>query len=45
MNDVVRYWTSNTFVPGSFRRGWLPAHPTLFILRDVYEHWQLRRRL
>ncbi|MDA9982588.1 glycosyltransferase [Gammaproteobacteria bacterium] len=39
MNDVVRYWTSNTFVPGSFRRGWLPAHPTLFILRDVYEHY------
>jgi glycosyltransferase involved in cell wall biosynthesis len=39
MNDVVRYWTSNTFVPGSFRRGWLPAHPTLFVLRNVYEQF------
>ena len=38
-NKVVRYWTSNTFVPGSFTRGWLPAHPTLFVLHDVYEQY------
>lgn len=34
---VFRYWTSNTFVPGSFRKGWLPAHPTFFVKREVYE--------
>ncbi len=39
MNNVVRYWTSNTFVPGSFKRGWLPAHPTLFVLSDIYEQF------
>ena len=36
---VVRYWTSNTFVPGSFKRGWLPAHPTFFVQRQVYEQF------
>jgi glycosyltransferase involved in cell wall biosynthesis len=36
---VVRYWTSNTFVPGSFERGWLPAHPTFFVQRQVYEQF------
>lgn len=39
MEKVVRYWTSNTFVPGSFRRGWLPAHPTFFVHRGVYERF------
>ena len=37
MDKVVRYWTSKPFVPGSFRRGWLPAHPTFFVVREVYE--------
>lgn len=37
LDKVVRYWTSNPFVPGSFRRGWLPAHPTFFARREVYE--------
>ena len=27
MNNVVRYWTSNTFVPGSFKRGMASRTP------------------
>jgi hypothetical protein len=36
-DKIVRYWTSNAFVPGAFRTGWLPAHPTFFVRREVYE--------
>lgn len=28
---VVRYWHSETYVPGMFEAGWHPAHPTLFV--------------
>jgi len=34
---VVRYWQSRSFQPGLFNKGWLPAHPTFFVKRDVYE--------
>jgi len=34
---VVRYWTSREFEPGLFARGWLPAHPTFFVRRSVYD--------
>lgn len=34
---VVRTWTSRPFHPGLLRRGWMPAHPTLFLRRRVIE--------
>ncbi|MGY1488084.1 glycosyltransferase family 2 protein [Methylobacillus pratensis] len=34
---VIRYWKSRHFKPGSFKRGWMPAHPTFFVRRSVYE--------
>ena len=36
---IVRYWQSNTFVSGSFARGWCPPHPTFFVRRSVYERF------
>ena len=36
-NKVVRYWKSCIFVPGLFKRGWMPAHPTFFVRREIYE--------
>jgi glycosyltransferase involved in cell wall biosynthesis len=36
-NKVLRYWKSRTFVPGLFKRGWMPAHPTFFVRREIYE--------
>jgi glycosyltransferase involved in cell wall biosynthesis len=36
-NKVVRYWKSRNFAPGLFKRGWMPAHPTFFVRREIYE--------
>lgn len=36
---VVRYWRSSTPAPDGFQWGWMPAHPTLFLRRSVYERF------
>lgn len=33
---IVRYWQSQVFRPGLFEQGWIPAHPTFFVKRDIY---------
>ena len=34
INKIVRYWKSKKY--NSFSTGWHPAHPTLFLTREVY---------
>ncbi len=34
---VIRYWKSGDYREGLFERGWMPAHPTFFVRRRVYE--------
>jgi glycosyltransferase involved in cell wall biosynthesis len=36
---VVRYWRSGEFRPGRFKSGWMPAHPTFFVRRRLYEQF------
>ncbi len=36
LEKVIRYWTSQPFEPGLFCRGWIPAHPTFFVKKTVY---------
>ena len=36
-NKTIRYWKSKPFTPGLLKKGWMPAHPTLFLKREVYE--------
>jgi glycosyltransferase involved in cell wall biosynthesis len=36
---LVRYWRSRPFSPGLFKRGWMPAHPTFFVRREIYEKY------
>lgn len=36
INKVVRTWRSGACRPGSFHKGWMPPHPTLFLRRHVY---------
>lgn len=36
-NKVVRYWKGQTFNPKLLKRGWMPAHPTVFMRHEVYD--------
>ena len=36
-NLVRRYWKSGGYNRNSFKYGWMPPHPTLFLKREVYE--------
>jgi len=38
-NKVVRYWKSGPYKPGSFRKGWHPAHPALFVRKAIYDKY------
>ena len=38
-DQIVRYWRSSDFRPGLFLRGWVPAHPTVFVRKQVYEQF------
>ena len=35
-NKVVRHWQSQDFKPSLLKKGWMPAHPTLYLKREVY---------
>lgn len=39
LNKVVRYYDSSYFTPSKFGYGWMPAHPTFFVKRDIYERY------
>lgn len=34
---IVRRWATGPFELGRLKRGWMPAHPTLYLRRSVYE--------
>jgi len=36
---IVRYWQSQPYEEGLFLKGWMPAHPTFFVRRSVYERF------
>ncbi|MDP8568095.1 glycosyltransferase family 2 protein [Methylophilus aquaticus] len=36
---ITRYWKSRPFCAGLFKKGWMPAHPTFFARREVYEQF------
>ncbi|MCE7530510.1 glycosyltransferase family 2 protein [Polynucleobacter sp. IMCC 29146] len=36
-NKVLRYYDSSHFHPDKFRFGWMPAHPTVFVRRELYQ--------
>lgn len=39
LNKVVRFWKSQDYRPGLFQRGWVPAHPTFFARKKVYDEY------
>lgn len=36
-SKVIRRWKSGEYKRSNFVRGWMPAHPTVFMRRSVYE--------
>lgn len=36
-NKVTRTWISKEYISGSFKKGWMPPHPTFFVKGEVYE--------
>jgi glycosyltransferase involved in cell wall biosynthesis len=36
-SKVLRYYDSGHFHPNKFRYGWMPAHPTVFVRRELYQ--------
>ncbi len=39
LNHIVRYYQSKNFSPQSLSKGIMPAHPTLFLRKAVYEKY------
>ena len=35
--DIKRIWKGSAFKKGAFKKGWMPAHPTFYCKRSVYE--------
>lgn len=47
-DKIVRNWVSQPFTPKLLSRGWMPAHPTLFLKNEVYAtygHFNLDYRI
>ena len=45
---IVRNWVSQEFKPSLLNRGWMPAHPTLFLKKSIYDtygHFNLDYRI
>lgn len=40
-NRLKRVWESNPFKTGLFKRGWMPAHPTFYCKKSIYEKYGL----
>ena len=38
-SKIVRNWVSQPFYPKLLTRGWMPAHPTLFLKKEVYSQF------
>ncbi|RKD90778.1 glycosyltransferase family 2 protein [Mangrovibacterium diazotrophicum] len=36
-SKVIRFWKSQPFKTELLKRGWMPAHPTVFAKREVYQ--------
>ena len=39
LNKPVRYYSSKSFSPKKIKYGWMPAHPTFFVKKDIYEKY------
>lgn len=38
-DKIVRYWRGREYDANSLRWGWMPAHPTFFVKKNIYEKY------
>lgn len=38
---IKRAWKGSKFIKGAFKKGWMPAHPTFYCRRSLYEKFGL----
>ena len=38
---IKRFWKGSEFKKGAFKKGWMPAHPTFYCRRSIYEKFGL----
>lgn len=38
-DKIVRYWKSRSYQQGIFKAGWMPAHPTFFTRKSIYDQY------
>ena len=38
-NKIIRIWKTGEYVPGSFKRGWHPPHPTFYVSKRIYDRY------
>ena len=36
---IIRYWKSCPYEQGSFKKGWMPPHPTFFVRKEIYKKY------
>ncbi|VVE89026.1 glycosyltransferase family 2 protein [Pandoraea bronchicola] len=36
-STIVRYWKSRPYIPGTCAKGWMPAHPTFYVRKHVFD--------
>lgn len=39
LEKIIRYYSSAKFHPSKFEWGWMPAHPSCFLKREIYEKY------
>ncbi|AFY43929.1 glycosyl transferase family 2 [Nostoc sp. PCC 7107] len=39
LHQIIRYYSSANFHPDRFSSGWMPAHPSCFLKRHIYEKY------
>ncbi len=37
LGKTIRYWKSNNYKKGDFKKGWMPPHPTFFVKKKCYD--------
>jgi len=41
LDKIVRYYGSDSFYPKKMAYGWMPAHPTFFVKKEIYSQYGL----